>query len=187
MEYRKNMRTPLDRVDEVFLQKMLEENAAEERYGEICSEHSARQHSYSHSGCESIKNNRSTGSRQSIHDDHAHSFGCGCSSRNPGRASDQDNHSNHFGCGCSLSGRNRRSDEGEHSNMSGCGYGNGRTNAVREGYPLAMLYSPAQEWRELLEAEEALTTGTLFRELVFPWYPAACRGENNCGCQGVER
>ncbi|MBQ8642990.1 MAG: hypothetical protein IJ480_12335, partial [Clostridia bacterium] len=36
--------------------------------------------------------------------------------------------------------------------MSGCGYGNGRTNAVREGYPLAMVYSPAQEWRELLEA-----------------------------------
>ena len=45
------------------------------------------------------------------------------------------------------------------------------------GYPLAMSYTPDQEWRNLFEIEEALHHGTIFRELELPFYPACgnCR------------
>jgi len=42
------------------------------------------------------------------------------------------------------------------------------------GYPLAMSYTPDQEWRELYEIEEAIHHGTIFRELDLPFYPG-CR------------
>lgn len=38
------------------------------------------------------------------------------------------------------------------------------------GRSLAMVYSPCQEFRELYEPEEALSKGTLFRELDKPFY-----------------
>ena len=41
-------------------------------------------------------------------------------------------------------------------------------------YPLAMCYTPDQEWRNLFEIEEAIFHGTIFRELELPFYPA-CR------------
>ena len=43
------------------------------------------------------------------------------------------------------------------------------------GRSLAMVYSPCQQFRELDEPDEALTKGTLFRELDKPFY-AARRG-----------
>ncbi|MBQ7921125.1 MAG: spore coat associated protein CotJA [Clostridia bacterium] len=219
MEYRKNARTPLDRADELFLQKILEENAAEERYGEIMSNRGVHQNSRARSGCGCAENTRNVSSdnrsgcgcgigarnRRSDNDDNDNRSGCGCGVGSRNRRSDNDNDDNRSGCGYGIGARNRRSDndvdnrsgcgcgtgresrnEG-HDDSYGCGCGNGRTNAIRDGFPLAMVYSPVQEWRELLEEEEALMNGTLFRELVFPWYPAACRGENNCGCQGGER
>jgi hypothetical protein len=35
--------------------------------------------------------------------------------------------------------------------------------------PLAMVYSPAQEWRELYDNETGHARGTIFRELEFPF------------------
>ena len=35
--------------------------------------------------------------------------------------------------------------------------------------PLAMVYSPAQEWRELYESAEGHKRGTIFKELEFPF------------------
>ena len=65
----------------------------------------------------------------------------------------------------------RGAERGEEENPAGgmsCGGG------PLEGYPLAMVYGPDQAWRELYEEEEALTNGTLFRELNFPFCPG-CR------------
>ena len=42
------------------------------------------------------------------------------------------------------------------------------------GYPLAMSYTPDQEWRELYDVEEGMHHGTIFRELDLPFYPG-CR------------
>jgi len=47
-------------------------------------------------------------------------------------------------------------------------------DGVFAAYPLAMVYAPDQAWRELYEDEEALSEGTLFRELNFPFCPG-CR------------
>lgn len=52
-----------------------------------------------------------------------------------------------------------------------CGGGN-----CIDSLPLAMAYVPMQEWRELFCPEEALANGTLFKELIFPWYPTNCKG-----------
>lgn len=178
MEYRKNMRTPLDRVDDAFLRQMLEENAQEIRFGEACTQRCHRPFSTEQTGCGCRKDRRG--------EEHEPEVRSGCSIGICGRNRRADEHDHEFrsGCGCR---RESRPDEHEHDNTSGCGCRNGRTNAVREGHPLAMVYSPSQEWREILEEEEAMVHGTLFRELIFPWYPTACRGDNNCGCQGGQR
>ncbi|MBQ9161835.1 MAG: spore coat associated protein CotJA [Clostridia bacterium] len=44
-------------------------------------------------------------------------------------------------------------------------------------YPLAMVYSPCQKFRELYDINEALNHGTLFKELYLP-FEAGRRG--NC-------
>ena len=41
--------------------------------------------------------------------------------------------------------------------------------------PLAMVYSPAQEWRELYDNETGLARGTVFKELEFPFLGGAAR------------
>ena len=47
-----------------------------------------------------------------------------------------------------------------------------------DSLPLAMVYSPMQQWRDLFDPETALAHGTLFKELVFPWYPTGCKGRD---------
>ena len=160
MEYRKNMKIPLDRGDEAFLRQMLEENADEVRYGEMYSQRCSRMNHPARNlcGCEST----TARSRQAANPETNVVPGCGCS-------------------------KNRQANEDHHHSPTGCGCGNGRQDVAWAGYPIAMVYSPVQEWREILEADEAMVYGTLFRELIFPWHPAACHEKNNCGCQGGQK
>ena len=44
-----------------------------------------------------------------------------------------------------------------------------------QGYPLAMAYSPYQNWHQLYTPEIALEKGTLFSELDMPFETANCR------------
>ena len=50
------------------------------------------------------------------------------------------------------------------------------------GYPLAMVYSPIQEFRNIYEIDKALEQGTLFKELDLPFMGmtvtkgGSCRG-----------
>ena len=41
--------------------------------------------------------------------------------------------------------------------------------------PLAMVYSPEQEWRDLYESEMGLDRGTIFKELEFPFFGGEAR------------
>ena len=41
--------------------------------------------------------------------------------------------------------------------------------------PLAMVYSPVQEWRELYDNEAGLARGTVFKELDFPFWGGDAR------------
>lgn len=41
--------------------------------------------------------------------------------------------------------------------------------------PLAMVYSPAQEWQALYDSEVGLAKGTIFKELEFPFVGGVAR------------
>lgn len=48
-------------------------------------------------------------------------------------------------------------------------------------FPLGMVYSPIQQWRNAYDTDEALKRGTLFRELDLPWeVPAPTTGKGGC-------
>ena len=47
-------------------------------------------------------------------------------------------------------------------------------NPRLEGNPLAMVYSPDQEWEGIYEAENALRQGTLFKKLDLDFCRACC-------------
>ena len=86
--------------------------------------------------------------------------GCGCKTE---RRTDT-------GCGCMTE---RRTDTGcvcstERRRNTGC------NDRVIPAPTLAMSYIPMQQWGDLMDCETALHEGTLFRELVFPFYPTPC-------------
>ena len=58
--------------------------------------------------------------------------------------------------------------------MRGEERGCARVNCL-SGLPLAMVYMPDQEWRNLYGMEEALCHGTLFSELDFPFCMGCAR------------
>jgi hypothetical protein len=51
----------------------------------------------------------------------------------------------------------------------------GRVGWGLEEYPLAMVYSPYQEWRQTYDPDVALCRGTLFGELDLPLESINCR------------
>lgn len=46
--------------------------------------------------------------------------------------------------------------------------------------PLAMAYVPMQKWRNVMDGAAGLAAGTIFQELVLPFYG----DKNNCGMRG---
>jgi hypothetical protein len=46
--------------------------------------------------------------------------------------------------------------------------------------PLAMAYVPFQKWRKVLDGAAGLEAGTIFQELIKPFYG----DKNNCGMRG---
>ena len=49
--------------------------------------------------------------------------------------------------------------------------------------PIAMVYSPVQQWRELYDPHTALTQGTIFKELDLPFYPTPCSNKETRSCR----
>ncbi len=45
------------------------------------------------------------------------------------------------------------------------------------GYPLGMVYSPAQSFTDLIELPRAHNVGTIFAQLDLPFYQSGCRGD----------
>lgn len=70
--------------------------------------------------------------------------------------------------------RNCRNDEGADG---GCGVGVGGFGL--HSYPLAMVYSPLQEFREVYDADVALGRGTIFAELDLP-FEGGTSGKGGC-------
>ena len=61
-------------------------------------------------------------------------------------------------------------------NRSNCVNGCNRGNCIdkecnwKDKYPIGMAYVPWQEWRNVMPAKEGICYGTIFSELVLPFY-----------------
>ena len=65
-----------------------------------------------------------------------------------------------------------------------CNHNDGCGNGVAwglVGYPLASVYAPLQEFKELYDEERALKSGTLFSQLDLP-FMSGKNGKGGCGC-----
>ena len=69
--------------------------------------------------------------------------------------------------------------DGNGNGGCGCVSCCGSTWGLHE-YPLGMVYSPCQEWRNLYSPTNALTRGTLFSELDLPFEGKNCVGGKGC-------
>ena len=74
---------------------------------------------------------------------------------------------NGCGCGCDCANQTPSREEAE----NGC-----ETYNAEFDYSLAMVYSPHQEFQNLYCEEDALMTGTIFRELDKHFYGPKCNG-----------
>ena len=68
----------------------------------------------------------------------------------------------------------------EKENDCGCGSCEGFNPPTLHGVPLAMVYSPHQEWENLYEPEVGHSRGTIFKCLDFPFYPVRCSNNEQC-------
>lgn len=53
-------------------------------------------------------------------------------------------------------------------------------NKYLDEMPLAMAYVPWQKWRKVCDGAAGLAAGTIFQELILPFYG----DKNNCGMRG---
>ena len=211
MEHRKEYGSPRDMLDDALLQRILadmsdsrqndnhcgcggsERSARGNQAGEQCgyqnNERSARNdRSGEQCGCQN--NERSTRNERSGEQ-------CGYLNNERSARNERSGEGSRNNDRCSFCRQSRqscstcrdRNTENTESRMgtdydSGCRDSciSGRSVPLLSGFPLAMVYSPNQEWDGIMEPEEAHAKGTLFSGLVFPWYPSRCHEDKSCGC-----
>ncbi len=237
MDYRKDMRTPRDRVDDALLIRLLKEADELSRSGGYGGQNSLRMENppceggsteqperpeRPSCGCKPNKperpNRPSCGCRPNK-PEQTERPSCGCRPNRPeqmerpscGCRPTRPEQPERPSCGCrpnrpeqpersSCGCRPNRPEQterpscgcrAERSEQTPCGCGDNENTCIdlhslsirTQGLPLVMAYVPDQEWQDLYEAEEALSAGTLFKELNFPLYKA-CR---NNGCNDTCR
>ena len=186
MEYKNKCNCPRDMVDGDLLRMLLSENESccgnygnnerrERPKDSGCGCREKREEM--NCGCRNMRENREIcESRESREES-----GCGCRNMRENRESREESN-----CGCRDNDRDNRRRRCCDNNMNNGGRRMRRENEEMEcecgekcamdqrlaGFPLAMVYSPDQEWKEMFCDEEALDHGTLFRELDLPFYPS---------------
>ena len=109
---------------------------------------------------------------------------CGCDGRGTDDVRRVNERTQRDGCGCEHYdiGDSCRIDERARYERCGCGEPAVERSYGLRGYPLASVYSPLQEFRELYDAETALKRGTVFKELDLPFYGGCCEdNDDKCG------
>lgn len=197
MEYH-NYNTPLDRIDEDFVKKILS-GEYEPSFGRERAVGNRKQDN-NDCGCDSRtgaaktcrynrRYTRCNSSRSAVNN-------CGtCKRETVSSCERSDCRHKDESCGCN--GSNARREERPHENdpctngkpetVCGCGECVSFTPPELQGVPLSMVYSPYQHFEGLYECDEALDRGTIFRCLDFPFIPTPCnclrRNEENKGCR----
>ncbi len=208
MDYRKNMNTPRDMVDDEMLLRLMREaepvvatfggnvrreNRRRSNTGNCgCRTSERREEQHEHRsgnrcGCDSEEYGREHGRRESGKD-------CGC---DRDRCEEQRENRSGNRCGCDSEEYGREHGRRESGKDCGCdhdrreqewngGKCEGRNRSCdscidderMKYFRLAMAYVPWQEWEKIHEDETALARGTLFEDLDLPWYQSACDREN---------
>ena len=165
MDYRKNMNTPRDMIEDELLLRLLREKepsaAAQVFGGNVRREPRRRPSSGTGTcGCRQTREPRDCREEPVSEPEH-----CGCH-----------DHHEHHDHPADYDRRDR-----DNSPCEPCA-----NDDRMKHFALAMAYVPVQEWEMLYDEETALKRGTLFEALDLPWYPAACR-DSSCGKCGGNR
>ena len=175
MEYKNNCNCPRDMVDGDLLRMLLSENES------CCGNYgnNERRERPKDCGCREKREEMNCGCRNMRESrESREESNCGCRNNRESREA--------YNCGCRDNERDNRRRRCCDNNMNNGGRCMLRENEEPEcecgercamdqrlaGFPLAMFYSPDQEWKEMFCDEEALDHGTLFRELDLPFYPS---------------
>ncbi len=159
MENRNQYNSPRDRIDDALLIRLLNEDEGQSEYtctGERRNGGTSR-------------SRRNPCDRRNDYRDFRNNDGCCC-----------DRHDN-TGCGNNREQRNHSKCGNDRDRCDHDGCSDSCSRNFLSGYHLAMVYTPDHEWEDLYEEEEALSRGTMFRALEFPFYPGKCGG--SCGCR----
>ena len=179
MENRNQYNSPRDRIDDALLIRLLNE---EETLPEYNCTGERRDRSRTNCGCSGNGGSRSGGNSREWGENRKSCGrkydGCGANRDNRDNCGCGSNRDERNNCGCGNT-RERQCNPMERQETSGycesCSAGGCLT-----GYALAMAYTPDHDFDGLFDEEEALSHGTLFRPLEFPFYPG-CGG--NCRCR----
>lgn len=154
MENRKKNYSPRDRVDEDFLLRLLnEDEVIKLNYG---------------------RHNKNTRSRASAGSGNGPYCNI-CAGDNRDTSVHNGSYRDH-----DLSARKESSSDDSNKCGSDCSFGSISfpwANTSSKNFSYAMAYVMDHGWGDLYEDEEALSHGTLFRVLDFPFYPTPC---NHC-------
>lgn len=164
MDYRKNMNTPRDMIEDELLLRLLREkepSAAAQVFGGNVRREPRRRPSSGTGTC-GCRQTRDRDCREEPVSEPEH---CGCH-----------DHHEHHDHPADYDRRDR-----DNSPCEPCA-----NDDRMKHFALAMAYVPVQEWEMLYDEETALKRGTLFEALDLPWYPAACR-DSSCGKCGGNR
>ena len=185
MEHKNNCNCPRDMVDDELLRRILgEKECCTGIFGCGCRRQSERDESVSNKcpdrmmyRCRERRQDNSDDCRKNSDDKCREKENrCGCrerreeSSNNCGCRERREESPNRCGC---RENRREESCIDSRREETECGEKCARDNRLAS-FPLAMVYSPDQEWRDMYCEEEALSKGTMFRELDLPFYPS-CR------------
>lgn len=169
MDYRKNMNTPRDMVDdEMLLRLMREAEPVAATFGGNVRRENRRRSNTGNCGCR-------TSERREEQHEHRSGNRCGCDSEEYGR--EHGRRESGKDCGCDRDRREQEWNggkcEGRNRSCDSC-----IDDERMKYFRLAMAYVPWQEWEKIHEDETALARGTLFEDLDMPWYQSACDREN---------
>lgn len=164
MDYRKNMNTPRDMIDEELLLRLLREKEPSAAvFGGNVRREPRRRSSAGTGNC---------GCRQTRERENPRERRCECGEEPAAQPIRTD-------CGCqNHSAEYDNCREREPSPCESCA-----NDDRMKHFVLAMAYVPIQEWEMLYDDETALIRGTLFQALDLPWYPSACGDRNNDSCK----
>ncbi len=183
MDYRKDMNTPRDMIeDEMLLRLMKEAEPYAATFGgnvrrenrrrnvsgtcrcrnELRGDDRREDRSGDHCPGENEYRNRSSRSdSRNCRDAYTIRENCGH------RSADSD-------CGCGNAAHHTADYETGSGSCEPCA-----NDEHMKHFRLAMAYVPWQEWEKIYEDEAALSRGTLFEALDLPWYPSACDGKSD--------